>query len=107
MAELPAQLEHETDSDYTLFIEYLNSGTMRRIPNDARAIAQRNQWISRAVSWDIAQLKANHTSKPTPSEVVANVLIKLAGSTLAGNSRTDEHTITKAVKLIDGFRKLK
>ena len=107
MAELPAQLEHETDSEYALFIEYLHTGTMRSIAADLRAIAQRNHWISRAVGWDIAQLKANHTSKPTPSEVVANALIKLAGSTLAGNSRTDEHTITKAVKLIDGFRKLK
>ncbi|MBQ9396019.1 MAG: hypothetical protein IJU23_10995 [Proteobacteria bacterium] len=111
MADLPEQLAHETTEDYALFLEYLSPqngiNPIRTIPPQHRAIAQQNHWISRALDWDIAQLKAHHTPKPSPSEVVANALIKLAGSTLAGNSRTDEQTITKAVKLIDGFRKLK
>ena len=119
MIEHPKQLNTETDSEYALFLEYLapqNGITpLRSIdavktdlsPPQLRAIAQRNQWVSRAIDWDVAQLKERHTPKPSPAEIVANALIKLAGSTLAGSTKTDETTITKAVKLINGYRKLK
>jgi len=79
--------------------------------NVVREIATRNRWQARALSYDLKLIKQRQ-NKPTqdPAQVVANALIKLAGNTLAGTApkaASDEKTITKAVKLIEGYRKLK
>ena len=63
MADIPKQLNTESDAEYALFLEYLSPqngmNPMRTIGNSTniREIAQRNLWISRALDWDIAQIK--------------------------------------------------
>lgn len=125
MNELPDKLETETEQEFELFVAFIRPECSPRpvrsildvceltglAEKAVHEVAERNQWRARALSYDLKLLKQRQ-KKPTqdPAPVVANALIKLAGNTLAGTApkaAIDEETITKAVKLIEGYRKLK
>lgn len=125
MVNLPPKLTDESESEYNLFIKYLSpnssplaSRSIEKVAKmtlgedaEIRMIAERNLWRKRALEYDVELIKDKQSSVTLPPEkLVASAFLKLAGAAISGKTpppNTDDETLRRALKLIDGYRKLK